>query len=97
MAPKRYFNELERGVRDVGKSDVIYQKIEEKKHDYGGEDVGDGNEDGSVKSLSTKENGELEADLYVDCSGFRALLLSETLKVPFISFNDCLMNDKKRF
>ena len=52
------------------------------------------NEDGSVKSLSTKENGELEADLYVDCTGFKALLLSETLKVPFISFNDSLINDK---
>ena len=52
------------------------------------------NEDGSVKSLSTKENGELEADLFVDCTGFKALLLSETLKVPFISFNDNLINDK---
>jgi len=52
------------------------------------------NEDGSVKNLSTKENGELEADLYVDCTGFKALLLSETLKVPYISFNDSLINDK---
>jgi tryptophan halogenase len=52
------------------------------------------NEDGSVKSLSTGENGDLEADLFVDCTGFKALLLNETLKVPFISFSDSLINDK---
>ena len=49
--------------------------------------------DGSVKSLSTKNTGELTADLYIDCTGFKALLLDKTLKVPFTSFNKELIND----
>ncbi len=49
---------------------------------------------GSVKSLSTKNTGELTADLYIDCTGFTALLLDKALKVPFISYNEKLINDR---
>ena len=49
---------------------------------------------GSVKSLSTGENGELLADLFIDCTGFLSLLLEKALKVPFVSFNDTLLNDR---
>ena len=52
------------------------------------------NSDGSVKSLSTKNSGELTADLFIDCTGFNALLLDKALKVPFINFNDVLINDR---
>ena len=52
------------------------------------------NEDGSIKSLSTEDNGFLEADLFVDCTGFKSLLLDKTLKVPFNKFNDSLLNDR---
>lgn len=49
---------------------------------------------GDIKSLSTDTNGELTADLYIDCTGFLSLLLDKALKVPFISFNDTLLNDR---
>jgi flavin-dependent dehydrogenase len=41
------------------------------------------------------DNGDqINADLYVDCTGFKSLLLEETLKVPFVSFSDVLPNNK---
>jgi hypothetical protein len=50
-------------------------------------------EDGSIAGIRTKEHGILSADLYVDCSGFRGLLINQALGEPFISFNDTLLND----
>jgi tryptophan halogenase len=52
------------------------------------------NEDNSIKKLITKESGELEADLFIDCTGFASVLLDKTLKVPFIKFDDVLLNDR---
>jgi len=46
------------------------------------------NEDG-IKSLNKKH----KADLFVDCTGFKSLLLGETLKEPFESYSDLLPND----
>ena len=52
------------------------------------------NEDGSIRELS-RENGEaLQADLFIDCSGFRSLLLGQTLKEPFEEYYDYLFNDR---
>ena len=51
------------------------------------------NDDGSIKSLVC-EDGIYEADLFVDCTGFRSLLLGETLKEPYISFGDTLINNR---
>ena len=40
-------------------------------------------------------SGRVEsADLYVDCSGFKSLLLGETLKEPFVSYNRTLFCDR---
>lgn len=50
-------------------------------------------EDSSILSVVTENHGILEADLYIDCTGFKALLIEETMKSKFISFNDVLMND----
>ena len=36
----------------------------------------------------------LSADLYVDCSGFRSLILSQTLKEPLVSFKTTLFCDR---
>jgi len=36
---------------------------------------------------------DLSADLYIDCTGFRSLLLGDALKVPYISNTDYLFND----
>jgi len=50
-------------------------------------------ERGWISSLTTKEHGDLTADLYVDCTGFKSLLLGEALKVPYISYSDMLINN----
>jgi 2-polyprenyl-6-methoxyphenol hydroxylase-like FAD-dependent oxidoreductase len=52
------------------------------------------NEQGDVGHVETKENGNLEADLFIDCTGFRGLLINQAMEVPFISFNDVMFNDK---
>ena len=50
-------------------------------------------EDGSIHHLRTREHGILEGDLYVDCTGFRGLLINQTLGEPFISFSESLLCD----
>jgi len=49
---------------------------------------------GDISGLKLKNGDTLEADLYLDCSGFRALLIEQTLKVPFESYNKWLPNNK---
>lgn len=52
------------------------------------------NEDGGIASLS-RENGEdLIADLFIDCTGFRSVLLQQALGEPYEDYNDYLFNDK---
>jgi tryptophan halogenase len=43
-------------------------------------------ERGYIESLTTKRGETLRADLYVDCSGFRGLLIGSALKEPFDSY-----------
>jgi hypothetical protein len=50
--------------------------------------------DGNIISLKTLKGETLTADLFIDCTGFKSLLLTETLNEPFIPFTDKLMNDK---
>ena len=53
-----------------------------------------------VKTIEQDENGikslnkKHKADLFIDCTGFKSLLLGETLKEEFISFEDLLPNNK---
>ncbi|WP_442678219.1 tryptophan halogenase family protein [Sphingomonas sp. ASY06-1R] len=51
-------------------------------------------EDGQIAAVVTRGHGRLAADLFVDCSGFSALLLGETLGVPFIDRSDVLFIDR---
>ena len=44
-------------------------------------------------SISLDDGSKIEADLFIDCTGFKSLLLGEYLKEPFISKNDMLPND----
>jgi hypothetical protein len=48
---------------------------------------------GDIASLCLDNNEKIKADLFVDCSGFKGLLIQETLQVPFVSFNENLFND----
>ncbi len=59
---------------------------------------------GHVEQISAAENGDIAAlqlasgetiagDLFVDCTGFAALLIGEHYKIPFLSQRDYLFND----
>lgn len=48
---------------------------------------------GDISHVETKKNGLVEADIFVDCTGFSALLIQKTLGVPFTIFKDNLYND----
>ncbi|QOL26775.1 tryptophan 7-halogenase [Thalassotalea sp. LPB0316] len=50
-------------------------------------------QNGDIASVITKEQGEISADFFVDCTGFNALLMEKTLGVEFKSYKDNLFND----
>lgn len=50
-------------------------------------------ERGNITGVATAKSGVLTGDLFIDCTGFRGLLLNKALKEPFISFQDTLPND----
>lgn len=49
--------------------------------------------DGSIGSLHTTQGRTLRADLFVDCSGFRGLLINKALREPFVDMSDHLLCD----
>jgi tryptophan 6-halogenase len=49
--------------------------------------------DGHITHVTTQKNGKIEGDLFIDCTGFRGLIINKTLQEPFIPFNDVLPND----
>jgi len=51
-------------------------------------------EAGDIAYLETKKSGNLDGDLFIDCSGFRSLLLGETMGVPFVDCSDVLFIDR---
>ncbi|CAM2904605.1 tryptophan halogenase [Pseudoalteromonas atlantica] len=51
------------------------------------------NANGDIHSLSLDNNTALCGDLYIDCSGFKSLLLGENLKIGFKSCKDILFAD----
>ncbi len=50
-------------------------------------------EDGDIRAIVTEQAGEIAGDLFVDCTGFRSLLLGEALGVPFKDCGDVLFCD----
>ena len=50
-------------------------------------------ESGDIESVVTTQAGTIAGDLFVDCSGFSALLIGKTLGVPFKSCADILFCD----
>lgn len=46
-----------------------------------------------IDKVITDQGEELTADFFVDCTGFRSLLIQDALKQPFQSYNDWLFND----
>ena len=47
-----------------------------------------------VSSLKLDNGQSIEADLFIDCSGFRAELIGKALKEPFIGFDEALFCDR---
>ncbi|AYG80724.1 Flavin-dependent tryptophan halogenase RebH [Streptomyces hundungensis] len=68
---------VERGVRHIV-DDVKQVNLDER---------------GWISGVTTAEHGDLTGDLYIDCTGFRALLINKALNEPFISYQDTLPND----
>ncbi len=49
---------------------------------------------GFISHLRTAHHGELTGDLFLDCSGFRGLLINEAMGEPFVSYSDALLCDR---
>ena len=49
---------------------------------------------GHVTALNTKGGRKIEGDFFVDCSGFRALLINGVMREPFLDMGDHLLNDR---
>ena len=51
-------------------------------------------DDAGIKQITLADGSVHQADLYVDCTGFRSLLLGGALQVPWVSFSDSLLCDR---
>ena len=49
--------------------------------------------DNGIEHLVLDNGQKLEADLFIDCTGFKSLLLSKTFNVPFISIEKYIPNN----
>jgi tryptophan 7-halogenase len=50
-------------------------------------------EQGDIRNVSTEQAGEISGDLFIDCTGFAALLIGKTFGVAFRDCSDVLLCD----
>ncbi len=50
--------------------------------------------DGRIDAVTLADGRRIEGDLWIDCSGFRSLLLGETLGVPYVDWRQWLPVDR---
>jgi tryptophan 6-halogenase len=79
-------NLLARFLKDYGKQRGVRQIVDDVVDVHLGED-------GSIDYVKTKEHGTIKGDLFIDCTGFRGLLINKALGEPFISFSESLLCD----
>lgn len=48
---------------------------------------------GDIQSLETRHSGNIEGDLFIDCSGMQSVLFDAHFSVPWIKANSILLND----
>ncbi len=51
------------------------------------------NDDGNISAVLLDDGSSINADLFIDCTGFKSLLLGEALGVPFKHADKYLFND----
>lgn len=51
------------------------------------------NRNGNISAVKLSDGRQLEADFFIDCSGFNSLLMQKKLQVEYQSFKDNLFND----
>ncbi|MGH3692950.1 MAG: tryptophan halogenase family protein [Pseudonocardiaceae bacterium] len=69
---------VDRGVRHVV-DDVVHTAQDQR---------------GWITHVVTRGNGNLAADLFIDCTGWQAILINKVLGEPFLSFQDMLPNNR---
>ncbi len=57
-------------------------------------DVERDGDSGHVRAVRLENGASIEGELFIDCSGFRSLLLSKTLGVPFVDWSHWLPCDR---
>jgi len=51
-------------------------------------------DDNSIESLTFDDNSHLKADLFIDCSGFKGLLIQQAMKTEYINWSEWLVCDR---
>jgi len=51
-------------------------------------------EDGFIEQIDTEGGRQIRGDLFLDCTGFRSLLLDKTLREPFEHYSETLFADR---
>ncbi len=75
-------------MREFSESNGV-QRVEGKVTD-----VSQHSENGFIRSVTLETGQTLEADLFIDCSGFRGLLIEQTLKTGYDDWSDVLPCDR---